>query len=435
MSDLAVQTRKALNVIDQNWNDEIRLLKDLVEVPSTLGNEEAAQRLVSDQIRLMGLRRDIWEPQVDKIRKRFPHFSPYSTSDNKSPYAHRPNVVGILKSRKGGRSLILNGHIDVVDSGSRQNWKTDPWRAIRKDNVIYGRGTSDMKSGLVAAVYALKGVIESDTRLDGDVIVQSVIDEEGGSAGTFACIAKGYRADAGIVPEPSGASICATMAGLLRFRINVTGRTAHGGERERGISAFEKAEKIHAALAGLERRRAMLHRHPEYKRFRNPTPINLGVIHSGSLYASVPDMALLEGRYGLLPGENFKQAMKEFEECVLDEARSDPWMREHHPKVEWLREGSGTLPPCEISHNEPIVKTTVESLKELGYMAEFSVARSANDSSLLSYYAKTPSFKFGPGDISCAHAPNEHVKLKNLDLVTKALALVIMKWCGCSSHR
>ena len=417
-------------MIDQNWNDEIRFLKDLVEVPSTLGNEEPAQRLVNDQIRSMGLRRDIWEPQVDKIRRRFPHFSPYSISDNKSPYAHRPNVVGILKSRKDGRSLILNGHIDVVGSGSCQNWKTDPWRAIRKGNVIYGRGTSDMKSGLVAAVYALKGVVESDARLDGDVIVQSVIDEEGGSAGTFACIAKGYRADAGIVPEPSGASICATMAGLLRFRINVTGRTAHGGERERGVSAFEKAEKIHAALLNLERQRAKIHRHPKYKRFRNPTPINIGVVTSGSLYASVPDMAVLEGRYGILPGENLKQAIKEFEGCIHNAAQSDSWMKDYPPGVQWLLDGSGTLPPCEVDHHSPIVQATTASLKELGHEPQFSVARSANDSSLLTHYAKTPSFKFGPGDISCAHAPNEHVKLENLALVTKALALVIIKWCG-----
>ncbi len=131
-------------------------------------------------------------------------------------YKNRPNVVGIWKGSGGGRrSLILNGHIDTVTVEPLNQWTHDPYEAEIKEGKMFGRGVSDMKRGIIAAIIALESLIELDVKLRGDVIFQSVVNEEHAGNGTVACVARGITVDAAIISEPTTFDIGLGSAGCV----------------------------------------------------------------------------------------------------------------------------------------------------------------------------------------------------------------------------
>src|SRR5699024_5821967 len=183
--------------IDQNKEDYIHFLQQIVQKPTITGNEKQAQQIVAERLKSKGLMVDVWEPDYDElIESEF--FNPLR--DN---YDGSPNVVGVLKGKAEGPSVILNGHIDVVPEGDANKWKHHPYSGVRKDNKLYGRGTTDMKGVNVSTLIALETIINLGIQLNGDVIYESVIEEETGGAGTLSAIQRGYHADIAIVPEPS----------------------------------------------------------------------------------------------------------------------------------------------------------------------------------------------------------------------------------------
>ena len=123
-------------------------------------------------------------------------------------------MVAVLKGTGGGKSIILNGHIDVVPVGDEQNWKQDPFSGHIEAGKLYGRGSTDMKGGTVSLLMALEALIALGIRLKGDVIFQSVIEEESGGAGTLAAVLRGYQADGAIIPEPTNMKIFPEAAGI-----------------------------------------------------------------------------------------------------------------------------------------------------------------------------------------------------------------------------
>ncbi|MCS0543636.1 ArgE/DapE family deacylase, partial [Aeromonas veronii] len=178
----------------------------------------------------------------------------------------------------GGKSLLLNGHIDVVPEGDITQWDMDPYSAEVKDGKLYGRGSTDMKGGNVAMLLAIQAIKESGIQLKGDVIFQSVIEEESGGAGTLATIIKGYKADGAIIPEPTNMKIFPKQQGSMWFKIDIYGRIAHGGTRYEGVSAIEKAMTVINHLLKLEMIRNAAINDPLYKNTPIPVPINIGKI-------------------------------------------------------------------------------------------------------------------------------------------------------------
>lgn len=170
------------------------LLQRLVQAPSTQGNEADAQAIVAQKLEEMGLKVDIWEPNGGELKKHSYFYSP------RAEFSNSPNVVGIMKGTGGGRSIILNGHIDVVPDGDRDQWDDDPYSGAIKNGKMFGRGVTDMKGGNVSLILAMQALKENGIHLKGDVIFQSVIEEESGGARTLATVLRGYKAD--LCPYP-----------------------------------------------------------------------------------------------------------------------------------------------------------------------------------------------------------------------------------------
>ena len=220
----------------------------------------------------MGLEVDIWDLHGNRLEKH-PYF--YS---NRTSFADSPNVVGVLKGTGGGKSIILNGHADVVPEGDHDQWDEGPYSGYIAEGKMYGRGTTDMKGGNTALLMVIAAMKALNIRLKGDIIFQSVIEEESGGAGTLDTILQGYKADAAIIPEPTNMKIFPKQQGSKWFRLHVTGKTAHGGTRYYGVSAIDKAFIAIEHVKELERLRNERMDDPLYDELEIPIPINIGSI-------------------------------------------------------------------------------------------------------------------------------------------------------------
>jgi acetylornithine deacetylase len=403
-------------------SEGINLLKRLVNERSVQNHEESVQAIVIEYLRSLGLQIDVWEPDINELRA---HPAFVSTRET---FKGSPNVVGLLRGSGGGRSLILNGHIDVVPEGDIAWWDSDPYEAVVKDGKVYGRGATDMKGGNVSMLLALKVLKELKVSLKGDVIFQSVIEEESGGAGTLSCILRGYKADGALIPEPTNMKIFPSQQGSAWFRIKVKGRSAHGGTRYEGVSAIEKAQKVLHHLNRLEKIRNEEITSPLYKNVPIPIPINVGKVSGGSWPSSVPDEVILEGRLGIGPHESIHDAKKMVETSLLTLSEEDEWFALHPAEVSWF--GAHWL-PSEVEETHPLIKCLTDAYS-LICKKEPTVEASpwGTDGGLLTNCAKTPAIIFGPGVTEVAHFPNEYIEIESVFQTAEIIALTMLDWCG-----
>ncbi len=168
---------KVFLAVDALENEMLDNIMSLVNIPSITGDEARAQEFMAGLYEDLGLKTEKVHPDIEEVKD---HPAFIATGES---YENRFNVVGTLPGDDNKKSLIINGHIDVVAPDPIESWKTDPFKAVIKDHKIYGRGAGDMKSGLLANYYALKALILANLKPEGTVILQSVIDEEPGGAG------------------------------------------------------------------------------------------------------------------------------------------------------------------------------------------------------------------------------------------------------------
>ena len=382
---------------------------------------------MADRLKKNGLKVDVWEPDYNElIKSKF--FNP-----RRENYKGSPNVVGVLKgTSKNGRSLILNGHIDVVPAGDESKWTHHPYSGEVVDGKLYGRGTTDMKGGNISALIALETVIALGIKLKGDVIYESVIEEETGGAGTLAAIQRGYTADVAIIPEPSEMRIFPKQQGSLWFKVNVTGESAHGGTRYEGVSALEKGWIVFNEIMKLEEKRnEPLRKDPLYKDNPIPIPINIGQFNGGYFPSAVAEKATIQGRYGVAPGETIEEAKQEFESMLDNLKTIDSWFEQQPVTVEW---GGIHLPPggCDMDH--PMLKILQEKFVEVEHKEPIIAGSTwGTDGGLLTQAGGIPSIVFGPGTTSMAHFTDEYVELDKLFKTAEIIALSIIEWCEISS--
>lgn len=372
------------------------------------------------------------------------------TTDRWDVYPGRPDVVGTWKGAggEGGRSLILNGHIDVVPAGDPSGWTRDPFGAEIAEGKVWGRGAVDMKGGMAAMIAAVEAIQRAGLRLNGDIFVESVVDEETGGPGTAQTVEHGYRADAAIVAEPTNLVIHPVEGGLEWLRLVVRGRSGHSANRYRSVhaggqgtavNAIEKTAKLLAAVQELERHWGNTKRHPLLP--AGITTINPGVMIGGTgggqdgvpnvltAVSTFPDYCALELSLKYLPSERTADVRAEFEDYVARVAAADPWLREHPPAIEWGIRGV-SFPPAETPADHPFLgvlsqaaalATGKPAIHE-GFVAVTDLAWLAG--------AGIPGAIFGPGSAGSAHADDEHVAIADLTQGTYPLALAICGWCG-----
>ncbi len=362
---------------------------------------------------------------------------------------HYPVTVGRLAGSGHGQSLAINGHIDVVPVGETAAWRHAPWAGEIAGGKIWGRGAADMKAGVAAGIMAVRALCEAGVTLSGDLWLHVVSDEEVVGQSTRRLVGRLPTPGAVIVAEPTDLKIMPVEGGLVHLRIEVEGRESHAGNRylsihaggrgaEAGINAIEKALKIVDALQELERQWGNLRHHPLLPPGFNT--IMPGMIaggpgggHDGRLNlisnpGTCPNYCSVEYNIWFLPGETFEQIQSEIEAYVADVCRTDPWLRQHPPRLTWKLRNI-FFPSAETSPDHPFVRRLAASLETLGAAPAVEGFTAASE---LAWYAERgiPGTIFGPGRIAQAHSPDEYVEIEQVVTACKAMALTAAGWCG-----
>ena len=415
-------TKKIMEEVDRRREELIGTLSQLVRIPSVVGDEGKAQKAVAQLYREAGLKVIRLQPDREKIKDH------EAFIESNLPYKNRPNILGIKPGDRNSKSLILNGHIDVVSPEPVSQWTHDPWGAEIADGKLYGRGSSDMKGGLAANFMALKVLLDLGLNPRGKVILQSVIEEEaGGGPGTLACLLAGHTADGLVITEPHSLRITVAMAGINYFRVKVYGKTAHAGLAHLGVNAIGKMYKIYQALAALDEKRGAAIKFDLFEKGSGrSTHLNIGTMKAGDWASTVPGAAELDCRISFIPGETFKGIKALVEETVLRAVRDDPWMQEHPPVIEWY---GWHAEPWLQDVRAPFVQTFKKTMEGvLGREPEF-IGRAAGLDSRFAPYFNMPALCTGPiGER--IHGIDESVDLESVVQLTKILSVFILDWCG-----
>jgi len=417
--------------------DEILdLFRALVRIPSEThpptGDEGPAQRFVAERMHELGLDVDVFEPwSVDGVTD---HPGWWPGLD----YTDRPDVVGRWRGAGGGRSLILNGHIDVVPAGDRSLWTHEPYGAEMVGGRIYGRGTADQKIGIAAMLMAVRCLRDAGIAPAGDVILESVVNEElGGYNGTVACCARGYQADAAVVTEASELNVAAAAKGGQVYSMTVPGRSFHHASWEQGASALDHAIFLKEALVSWERLRADETRDDPWfgdaARARHPRAVHADTVWY--LRAGDPEIMAnpneAEMRFWVdhLPGEDREAMLARFEAHMLARGDSHPYLRGNPPRL--ARAVMRPFTGIAVPRSEPIVQTLLASSEAVtGRPAEVVGLEGATDAMIFALYTDIPAVVFCGGSFATAHAPDEYVEAIDVLHSTEALALTIAGFCG-----
>ena len=412
------------DAVDAARDDLIAFLQRLVQASSLPDHEHEVQHLVAGKLRAMGLEVDVVPSHFDDLRGH-PAFG-----DDGFSATDRLNVVGRWRGTgaSGGRSLILNGHVDVVPPGDPALWTDSPWSGVIRDGRLYGRGSCDMKSGLCAGIFAVDVLKRLGFEPAGDVLIESVIGEESGGIGTLTTIVKGYRADGAILLEPTRLGISPVQSGALTFRLTVPGRSIHAAMKPYGVSAIEKFAVLLHAIGALDAARHRAFTHPLYDDPNNIAPINIGTVRGGEWHSTVPEEVVAEGRMGVLPGESTAAAREALEGALWRSAASDPWLREHPPRVEWF-EGQFESGQTPLDH--PLIRElTAAHQQVVGAAPTLRAVTYGSDLRLFTNHAQMAATHYGPGDVAMAHAANEFVPLDEVVTAAKVVARMVTQWCG-----
>ena len=407
--------------VEARRDDAVVLLQELVTVPSVTGEEGAVQEVVERAFRERGLAVDRWEATPEEMGPYADHVGEQKT------YSGRPNVVGVRSGRGRGSSMLLNAHVDTVAGGDPETWSRAPFSGEIEGDLLYGRGSCDMKGGLVTHLVALDALADLGVELRGDVSVAATVGEENGGLGALSAVLRGYRADAALITEPTRLALVPAQGGSLVFRLTVSGRSAHAAVRDEGVSALEKFIPIFEGIRALEEERNATLHHPLYEHLRNKAPISVGVVRAGNWASTVPESLVAEGRVGLIPGEELEPFRELVAERIAAVAERDPWLKEHPPKLEWF---GGQFAPAEVAPDAPICEA-LKRAHELAAGEEPAVegVPYGADMRLFIRFGEMPCIMYGAGDVNAAHAPNEHVSITELLTAAKTVACLLADWC------
>lgn len=414
---------RILKAIDNRQDEIIEFLVDLLKINSETGHEGEIQNYLADSARALGLRVDKWEPDLAEL-ERMPGYLPFEGLD----FTDRPNVVAIYEGTGGGRSLILNGHVDTITLEPLADWKHGPLSGAFENGNIYGRGSSDMKGGVAAMTMAVNILLSLQLNLRGSIFLEYVVDEEVTGFGTLSAIARGYTADAGICCETSDLNVQPACIGRLWFTVEIDGKTSSIATRWKGVSAIEKGLKVVQAVEELERIRIQDLMHPLYPDNRGALPCTVCMFESGTFPSAIPDRAVLKGSLGLMPYEDVQVVKQQFITQIEHLAQTDPWLRHHSPKITFKDLGADG---AEIPIAHPIVTTVCQAYEAaMGQSPVISGRTGGADTRYLIKYGNTPTVIFGPGVTAQMHATNEYIPKENVINAVKTLALAIYDWCN-----
>lgn len=410
MSELA---DKILEKVKANRENHFQFLLDLIKTETTDMNEANGQKLVLERLQKLPCTIDMFEPDEAKLKK-------YKEYNPGHVFEGRENIVATFSGTGGGKSLLLNGHIDTVFPTAPETWITDPWTPLIKDNRLYGLGACDMKAGLAAQILALEVLNELGVEFKGDVIFQSVVDEEaGGGNGTLACIDRGYVADAALVAEPSELLPMSAHNGSVNFAIEFTGRSCHTNMKWEGVNAIDKALGVYNDLQALAEKWAREQKNP----MLHPPVLSINVIDGGMGAAIVPNFCRMEGNFTYQYG--FENSVKEFTDTIEKNAEKDPWLQENPPKLEWVHHVRPYYTEPDHDWPQMVADTAGEIMGEKYKPRAFPTG---TDARLIANISNIPTVILGPGSIKQAHTVDEFVDIEEFHNAIAIFANIIANW-------
>jgi acetylornithine deacetylase len=410
----------AVERVDALWPAYREALRDLVRTPSLLGEETAAQHGVARLAERAGLDVELWDVDPAALGEDG-RYAPVDGGDGV-----RPNVTALLPGRGDGRSVAVSGHIDVVPVAPRDQWTHDPFGGDVVGDRLYGRGALDMKGGLVAGLLAVHAIRDAYGALGGDVVFESVIEEECSGNGTLAARRHGPSVDAALIPEISGEDVQVANTGVVWFELTVTGKAAYVGLAGASVNAVEVARDLARELRSLPEAFNRAPRHPVYARVESPYTLNLGVVSGGDWPSNVPLECRLGARLSFPPDWPVERAQQAVEQAVDAYAAGHQWLSTAPPRLRWngFRAHGYTIDP----DHELVAMVREQVAAVTGAPARVSPMFGTADAR---YFADDgiPAVYFGPSG-GGMHAPDEWVDLRSVHRVAQVLSRTLVAWCG-----
>jgi acetylornithine deacetylase len=413
-----------------------QLLIDLVQAPTLLGDERSGQEVMRAAFADLGLEpRDV--PLDAEALRAHAGASPFSWDiagkanvvaewgPGESAPAHpSPAHPRAAQPAPEGRSLILNGHIDVVDPGPVDMWSSPPFIARRDGDWLYGRGAGDMKAGLAAIVGAVRGLRRLGLEPLAPVELQCVVEEECTGNGAFQCVLAGRPADAVVVTEPTSLTIQTSQVGVLWFQVVVRGRPAHAGDAPIGLNAIEASFPVISALRALEAELNVAPPAP-YDVYEHPINLNIGMIRGGDWPSTVAAESVLRCRLALFPGAGVDELKARVEDAVAGAAAALPGGFDARVTYDGFACEGYTLEP-----ESPLIGALGDvAERTIGVRPALIASTATTDARSFALYAGTPAVCFGPHAESI-HSVDERVSLPSVLHTAQTLALFIDGWCG-----
>lgn len=408
--------------IEELWQEELLFLKNLGSYESTLGNEKEIQNFIEEYLKDMNLETESFDVDIDKISK----YKNYGKPE--WGYGNRPVVTGKSKGddEPSGRSLILQSHIDVVDAGPESHWNTNPYTPTIREGRMYGRGILDMKGGLAANVFALKAIEKAGVKLNGDVQIQSVIEEEATGNGALALLEAGHVADGALIPEPTQHRILTSQVGVMYMRVTVKGAGAHVEKAEQAQNAIMKAYKVIESLDNYREYINNQEKHSAFSSHLHPLNVNVGKIKGGDWVSNVPVETMFEARVGFYPGTDPSDVKEEVENWLLKDCESDEWLKDNLPEIDFFGFNAHGF---EMNEDSDLYKVLSDSHKLVSDKGVENLPFTATTDVRAFDEFNIPVTCYGSygGDM---HAPNEFIDLESLKHTTRTIAYFIIKWCN-----
>ena len=413
--------------VDDNFAAQVAFTRELIGHESVRGREQSAQDVVHRHLAERGYEVDRWAIEVGDIENH-PGFSPVTVS-----YDDIDNVVATHRPRHDlGRSLILNGHIDVVPAGPPEMWRRPPFEPWLDGDWLYGRGSGDMKAGLAANLFALEALRALGYQPAATAHIQSVTEEECTGNGALACLVRGYRAEAALIPEPEDDKLVRANVGVIWCRVHLKGRPVHTRIAGSGCSAIDAAYRLMAALRELaETWNARKDEHPYFEDVEHPINVVFGRIAGGDWASMVAAWCWFDVRMAIYPGVDPRHAAREIEQCIHRAARADPALAGlPPPQVEYtgffargyvLEEGGDAERTLVRAHRHSYGQD-LQTFVTPGYL----------DGRVFVLYGDCPCLVYGPYAENI-HGIDERVSLASVKRITASIALFVADWCGLES--
>lgn len=390
---------------------------------ASAGNEANGQSFVAATLRSLGCETDVYE--IASVPGLLEHPRYWAAR----PCLGRPNVTAIRRGAGGGKSLLISSHIDTVGPGP-DAWKHDPWGEIADGN-FYGLGAYDMKGGLAASLLTVRALNDLNIALNGDLLVESVVDEEGGGCnGSLAARLK-YNADLAIIPEPTDLAVCPAHLGALILRVTFRGRSGIGITKP--LDPTPPLARFIGWLQEWARERR--------KRVEVPaiyaddpnlnilvTQLQAGDVTLNFMGDRVPSSAWVNVVIAVHPGTRQNEILADLQNCYAKARQSEALLRDFEPEWEVARWLDGSAIPADDTG----VQTLAREAEAVRGQGQIRGAGFQCDGHIFNLASPTPALIFGPKG-GGAHAPDEHIEIEAyLDFV-EILIRTSVAWCGVAA--